>query len=85
MLARIRFEGAQLRFEKKVVLEALPDIGDAVRVKPVGDWITLFGDEPVNGVVRGRMFIEADVPNVPDAYRLNDYPTMHVIIDVQQA
>lgn len=76
MIAHIRFEGANLRFEKTVTLATLPDVGDLVRVKPVGEWVALFGDGPVGGYVKSRSFVERDWTSPAE---------MSIVIDVQQA
>ena len=80
MYVTIHFEGEGLRFTKDVVLDALPDVGDAVRIRPVGA-----GDDPVNGIVTGREFVEADIPYIPGTYFLDATPTMTCILDVRQA
>lgn len=68
MKALIRFTGVT-SFEKNADLEALPDVGDFVRVKP------LDSDEVFNGVVTMRTFAEKSWAD----------GIMEVIIDVQQA
>ncbi len=84
MIVTVRFESAACSFEKTVSIDALPDIGDDVLVKPVGDWVTLFGDEPVFGHVQDRSFVEADALPIPEAFRRDGYgSTFQCILTVR--
>jgi hypothetical protein len=88
MLVTIRFEGKSLSFEKTVALDLLPDVTDRVRVSPVGNWVEMFGDEPVNGIVQERTFveIEAVTKRSEDGNRTWHTPaTLRCILDVRQA